>query len=679
MPAAQEMYYVFGKGYFGENGVAQEEVITKFYKSVNIDVHGTEVVVFTDGDGKTLASARSGGDIKYDVVSTIGEQNYVDIHIATGILNSDIQLLGSESDYIIFDLRTEQIVSKSQMAGGNFYRIEFVGDITEWKSYINSDGSITTDTDAKGVRYKVNYYDYALNYYDKVGRLIETTQPLGFNDIAFNLTAEFPVHDLKSTFSYNTLGQLTKTTSPDEGQANFMYREDGQIRFSQNSKQALVGEFSYTNYDAQARPIESGVYDGNLSFSSAHLKDFDIVDNVRIKEEGNRLTKLPYTSWNSGLATVKMISANGYAQWQFSSTENRSMVGLSPTNSGYSYNTIKYAIYANGGNIYVYEQGSSKGNFGAFNANDVFKVERTGNTIQYKKNNTTFYTSSVSSSGNLLGDMALYNDHDKILNFELGGSVFTPNEDPYINYRNVSVTSNGLTGVSVIADAGSNSTWDAGINTLETISGDGSISWTVPQTNKALMVGLSSYLSVNSASHSFTDFAIYLTNTGKYYIYERGGYKGNFGNYSVNSMFKVERIGNIIQYSIDGTVFYTSSFTSSNEDLFGDISMKNVGSRIEHLTLTGATHNFKDYKNIKTTSNEIRKISGYGWSSGFASSNSITGDGYVQFKTGAKPSHLMLGLSETNPNHNCNTIGYAIYLTRSGNVNVYESGSYKGK
>ena len=33
----------------------------------------------------------------------------------------------------------------------------------------------------------------------------------------------------------------------------------------------------------------------------------------------------------------------------------------------------------------------------------------------------------------------------------------------------------------------------------------------------------------------------------------------------------------------------------------------------------------------------------------------------------------------TNANHNFNTIDFAIYLTRSGNVNVYESGSYKGK
>lgn len=674
MPASQELYYAFGKGYFGENGVAQEEVVTKFYKSVSIDVHGTEVVAFTDGEGKTLASARSGGNTKYEVVSTIGEQNYVDIHVATGILNSDIQFLGNESDYIIYDLRTEQVVTKPQMSSGNFYRIEFVGDITEWKSYINSDGSITTDADAKGVRYKVNYYDYTLNYYDKAGRLIETTQPLGFNEEAFNLTAELPIHDLKSTFSYNTLGQLTETTSPDEGQANFMYREDGQIRFSQNSKQALVGEFSYTNYDDSARPIESGVYEGNLSFSSVNLKEFDIVDNVRIKEEGNRLTKLPHESWNAGLATVKMISANGYAQWQFSSTENRSMVGLSPTNAGYSYNTIKYAIYARGGSIYVYEQGNSKGEFGPFDIDDIFKVERSDNVIYYKKNGVPFYTSSVTSSGNLLGDMSLFNDQDKILNFELGGTVFTPNDDPFINYKNVSVSGN-----TVAANAGSDSTWDAGINTLQTLNGNGSISWTGSQTNKALMVGLSSYLSVNSGNYAYSDYAIYLNSNGDYYVYERGGYIGNFGSYNTNNVFKIEHVGNLIHYSIDGTVFYTSNKTSTNEDLFGDVSMRDIGASIDNLTLLGGEYKFKHHKNVKTTANEIRKISGYGWSSGFASSTSISGDGYVQFKAGAKTSHMMLGLSETNANYNYNTIGYALYLTRAGAVNVYESGSYKGK
>src|SRR5690606_34421250 len=59
-----------------------------------------------------------------------------------------------------------------------------------------------------------------------------------------------------------SLGQLIQTTSPDEGEARFVYRKDGQVRFSRNSKQKANKEFSHTNYDALGRPVESGVYYG---------------------------------------------------------------------------------------------------------------------------------------------------------------------------------------------------------------------------------------------------------------------------------------------------------------------------------------------------------------------------------------------------------------------------------
>ncbi len=54
---------------------------------------------------------------------------------------------------------------------------------------------------------------------------------------------------------------------PDEGEAWFLYRKDGQIRFSVNSKQLQNKQFSYTNYDDRGRPTESGVYtDNNLTY-----------------------------------------------------------------------------------------------------------------------------------------------------------------------------------------------------------------------------------------------------------------------------------------------------------------------------------------------------------------------------------------------------------------------------
>ena len=265
VPAAQEMYYVFGHNYYnGEVIGSQEEVITKFYKTINIDPHGIETVVFSDGEGKTLAAARSANStVSYPVIATIGTQGYVDVYIPSG--TSAGVLIGGSSLYKVYDLKTGNITT-SGLLPGNAYRVEAITMPTQdFKTFINvSTGGIEFETGAIGVQYNVNYYDYTLNYYDKTNRLYKTIQPNGFDvtTINSNQVKAIPTHTFATTYNYNTLGQLVSTTSPDEGSSKFAYRNDGQIRFSQSAVQIATNAVSYTNYDQFARPIESGVLTG---------------------------------------------------------------------------------------------------------------------------------------------------------------------------------------------------------------------------------------------------------------------------------------------------------------------------------------------------------------------------------------------------------------------------------
>ncbi len=252
----------------------------KIVKTVSRDIHGIETVVFTDTDGRTLATARSGNE-EGGITNTrtsfikIRNQGYVDIHIPVGRTgafisdNNEITLPGNPGTVLeIYDLITEKIVTTplKDLPNG-FYRIS----IKNLAGYVPGSISVT---------YPENYYDYSLNYYDKAGRLVSSKQPL---------------NKLESTFTYNSRGQLKQTHSPDEGDAAFRYRRDGQIRFSQNSKQLAAGEFSYTNYDHRARPIESGVIisdafqttdvNGNLPSGTRkeqHITTYDIVTSSDI-------------------------------------------------------------------------------------------------------------------------------------------------------------------------------------------------------------------------------------------------------------------------------------------------------------------------------------------------------------------------------------------------------------
>ncbi len=265
MPAAQELSN--GKA-FGSSAYNDDRIT----KTVSRDVNGVETVFFTDGEGHTLAAARSGNEEdsslqSYQMISTINEQGFVDIHIPIGC--SGVTLLNNPTgtSLKVYDLITEERVftSLSNLPSG-IYRL----------SVHNPDTFVYDENDEVRLRYYVNYYDYALNTYDKAGRLLKSTQPLG--------------DELESTFKYNSLGHLLETTSPDEGTTKYKYRRDRQIRFSQNSKQALLGEVSFTDYDEQGRPTRSGVgtadfdtLDPDNSILTTQLKDiheilYDIPD-----------------------------------------------------------------------------------------------------------------------------------------------------------------------------------------------------------------------------------------------------------------------------------------------------------------------------------------------------------------------------------------------------------------
>lgn len=111
-----------------------------------------------------------------------------------------------------------------------------------------------------------NYKDVVYNFYDNAGRLVSAVSPNGmlewFPDEVF--TAKYSTID-KTMYVYDFQGRTLETNEPDAGITRFVYRKDGQVRFSQNAVQRARGHFSYTHYDILGRPVESGEYIDSLS------------------------------------------------------------------------------------------------------------------------------------------------------------------------------------------------------------------------------------------------------------------------------------------------------------------------------------------------------------------------------------------------------------------------------
>ena len=71
--------------------------------------------------------------------------------------------------------------------------------------------------------------------------------------------------------TYDTSGRLLATESNDEGRSEYVYAQDGRIRFSQSALQRPAGRFSYSNYDEVGRVVESGEYSPGGTVFENHL------------------------------------------------------------------------------------------------------------------------------------------------------------------------------------------------------------------------------------------------------------------------------------------------------------------------------------------------------------------------------------------------------------------------
>ena len=393
--------------------------------------------------------------------------------------------------------------------------------------------------------------------------------------------------------------------------------------------------------------------------NNIHIKAqaYDIVwiDGVGVNISGSNITKTAGAAWgNAGAASEQVLPANtdGWIEMIAQEINTYRMFGLSATNTNNSYTSINYALFpAINGALRVYENGSNKGTFGTYSIGDKLRVERTGTTISYKKNGTVFYTSTASSSGQLIADVALYtngatisnavasfsatcdtdvdedgvcaaqdcNDNDANFPMEPGtscddGDADTTNDVIQSDGCNCAGTVPGSKqegDITWINGIGANISGNSITKTASTAWGnagaaseqvlpanaDGWIEMTAQTTNTNRMWGFSTTSTNNH--YNTINYAIYLRIGGTLTVFENGSNKGNFGTYSIGDKLRVERTGTAISYKKNGTVIYTSTSSSSTQ-LIADVALHTTGA-----TISNAKYCFGDGGDGGTTGSSV--------------------------------------------------------------------------
>jgi RHS repeat-associated protein len=115
---------------------------------------------------------------------------------------------------------------------------------------------------------------------------------------------------------------------------------------------------------------------------------------------------------------------------EFTASEVNSyrMIGLSNGDSGQNFTDIDFAVYLSGGGfgtVTIYEAGTNRGTPGTFTTGDVIRIAVESGVVKYKKNGTTFYTSSVSPTYPLNADTSLYSNASTLNSVKISGNLTT--------------------------------------------------------------------------------------------------------------------------------------------------------------------------------------------------------------------------------------------------------------
>lgn len=171
----------------------------------------------------------------------------------------------------------------------NAYRDSLLGSFGQ--DYINT-GLLAANREVFTVSYNTSEYHYTLFYYDQAGNLVKTVPPAGVvidrssawvNSVKAARAAgqvKVPAHKKITQYRYNSLNEVVEQQTPDGGITRFWYDNLGRVVLSQNARQRVGKDYSYTFYDALGRITEVGqlrsntIVNDNLTRNPSTLQHF---------------------------------------------------------------------------------------------------------------------------------------------------------------------------------------------------------------------------------------------------------------------------------------------------------------------------------------------------------------------------------------------------------------------
>jgi hypothetical protein len=295
--------------------------------------------------------------------------------------------------------------------------------------------------------------------------------------------------------------------------------------------------------------------------------------------------------------------------------------------------------------------------------------------VTYWANGVLLYSSSTLPTYPLVTDTSLYSEGATVSDPRMGGDL-----------REI-VGWTHLNGVEVVDDTlvrpGSGG-WTAGaISNRRIVTGSGGAEYTVSDMTSYVMFGLSH--GDTDGSYADIDYALYAyPPTGDVRVYENGVSRGAFGPYSPGDVLRVSVEDGVVSYLKNGSLLYTS-LTNATYPLVLDVSL--YTGVVQGARLFGDLASppvieedvaWANLVNVTDIGGTLERPTGHGWDAGAVSSQTLTGEGYVEYTVSNTTDNVMFGLGHGDEDQGYGDIEYALYTRASkGLLYVFEGGVYR--
>lgn len=268
-----DLYKELRSHFWVESEIGKNEISA--VQSVSIDPNGIESVVISDMSGNPLITASYSsvpiGTLTDATILPVSISNY---NIEGGrwfyfYATNTTSFYSSQSTYQIYNVITNAVMNNPTSLPKGFYK------------YICNNNS--------AISYSKAFENISFYFYNHLNQQIAVVSPEGVKDLLLNYSTFNQIEDVPfaSTYKYNIRGLLVKSDDFDAGVTEYVYREDGEIRFSRNAKQLADPDFpfSYVHYDPYGNIIETGeYYPGATSNFGAYYFDRLNMPNVVIED-----------------------------------------------------------------------------------------------------------------------------------------------------------------------------------------------------------------------------------------------------------------------------------------------------------------------------------------------------------------------------------------------------------